>query len=119
MAVGEAVGCIIGYNAFTPTTLSAALPLLRLHSSHLSVAPASLLAVALPSVYTAGGPVGPSGKALLGWLGPRFESASALLSLQKLWSVETVLFVTVSLTINETLKWFSSLPISVQESFRW
>ena len=34
----------------------------------------------------------PSGKAL-GWYaeGPRFESASALLSPQKLWSVDTVL----------------------------
>ena len=30
--------------------------------------------------------------------GPRFESASALLSLQKLWSVDTVLSVTLSLT---------------------
>ena len=37
-------------------------------------------------------PVWPSGKAL-GWQaeGPRFESASALLSLQKLGSVDTVL----------------------------
>ena len=37
-------------------------------------------------------PVWPSGKAL-GWQaeGPQFESASALLSLQKLWSVDTVL----------------------------
>ena len=37
-------------------------------------------------------PVWPSGKAL-GWQaeGPRFESTSALLSLQKLWSVDTVL----------------------------
>ena len=36
--------------------------------------------------------VWPSGKAL-GWYaeGPRFESTSALLSLQKLWSVDTVL----------------------------
>ena len=30
------------------------------------------------------------------------ESASALLSLQKLWSVDTVLFVTLSLTVKET-----------------
>ena len=38
-----------------------------------------------------GVPVWPSGKAL-GWQakGLRFESASALLSLQKLWSVDTV-----------------------------
>ena len=37
-------------------------------------------------------PAWPSGKALV-WKaeGPRFESASALLSLQKLWSVDTVL----------------------------
>ena len=37
-------------------------------------------------------PVWPSGKAL-DWQaeGPRFESASALLHLQKLWSVDTVL----------------------------
>ena len=45
------------------------------------------------SVYTtACEPVWPSGKAL-GWKaeGLRFESASALLSLQKLWSVDTVL----------------------------
>jgi len=37
-------------------------------------------------------PVWPSGK-VLGWQaeGPRFESASALLSLQQLWSVDTVL----------------------------
>ena len=37
-------------------------------------------------------PVWPSGKAL-GWKaeGPGFESALALLSLQKLWSVDTVL----------------------------
>ena len=36
-------------------------------------------------------PIWPRGKAL-GWKaeGPRFESASALLSLQKLWSVDTV-----------------------------
>ena len=57
----------------------------------------------------------PSGKAL-GWKaeGPRFESASALLSLQKFWSVDTVLIVTLSLTINETLKWLSSLLILMQ-----
>ena len=37
-------------------------------------------------------PVWPSGKAL-GWYaeGPRFESASALLSLRKSWSVDTVM----------------------------
>ena len=40
-------------------------------------------------------PVWSSGKAL-GWQaeGPRFESASALLSLQKLWSVDIVLWFT-------------------------
>ena len=31
-------------------------------------------------------------------------------SLQKLWSVDTVLFVTLSLRIYETLKWLPSLP---------
>ena len=53
-------------------------------------------------------PVWPSGKAL-GWYteGHRFESASAVLSLQKLWSVDTCL-VNLSLTINKTLKWLSS-----------
>ena len=64
-------------------------------------------------------PVWPSGKAL-GWEaeGPRFESASALLSLQKLRSAGHCL-VTLSLTINETLKWLSSLPVLIQESFWW
>ena len=39
-------------------------------------------------------PVWPSGKALGWWAeGPRFESASALLSLQKLWSVDAVLWL--------------------------
>ena len=63
--------------------------------------------------------VWPSGKAL-GWQaeGPRFESASALLSLEKL-SVDTVPFGTLSLTINETLKWLLSLPILMQESLWW
>ena len=48
-------------------------------------------------------PVWPSGKAL-GWYaqGPRFEFASALLSLQKLWSLDSL--VSLSLTVNETLK---------------
>ena len=41
----------------------------------------------------------------------------ATLSLQKLRSVDTVIIVTLSLAINETLKWLSSLPISLQESF--
>ena len=41
-------------------------------------------------------PFWPSGKTL-GWYakGPRFESVSALLSLQKLWFVDTVLIVTL------------------------
>ena len=88
-------------------------------------------------------PVWSSGKAL-GWEveGPRFDSASALPSLQKgchLWTPSrdfvphtlrlSFLFkkvvicghrlVTLSLTINETLKWLSSLPILMQESFWW
>ena len=51
--------------------------------------------------------------------GPWFDSASALLCLQKLWSVDTVLFVTLFLRINETVKWLSSLPTLMQESFWW
>ena len=39
-------------------------------------------------------------------------------SLERLWSVNTV-FVTLSLTVNKTLKWLSSLPILMQESFWW
>ena len=43
-------------------------------------------------LLTNSGPVWPSGKAV-GWQveGPRFDTASALLSLQKLWFVDTVL----------------------------
>ena len=40
-------------------------------------------------------------------------------SFQKLWSVDTVLSVTLFLTVNETLKWLSSLPIFMQGSFWW
>ena len=43
---------------------------------------------------------------------------TALLSLQKLSFVDTV-NVILSLTINEALKWFSSLPILKLESFWW
>ena len=59
----------------------------------------------------AGEPVWPSGKA-----GKQRDLGSnhalALLSLQKLWSVDTV-------TINKTLKWLASLSILMQESFWW
>ena len=71
-------------------------------------------------LHPLGKPVWPSSKAI-GWYeaeGPLFESASALLFLQKLWSVDSCL-VTLSFTINETLKWLSSLPILMQESFWW
>ena len=45
------------------------------------------------------------------WARSWFDSASAaLLSLQKLWFMNNV-FLTLPLTINETLKWLSSLPI--------
>ena len=58
-------------------------------------------------------PVWPSGEyKALGWSaeGPVLDSASAVLSLsEKLWFVDTV--VTLSLTMNQTLTWFSSLPI--------
>ena len=65
-------------------------------------------------------PVSRFGQAV-GWKaeGFRFESASVLLSLQRLWSVDTVMFVTLSLTVNETLKWLLLLPILTQESFWW
>ena len=50
-------------------------------------------------------PVWPSSKAL-DWQAerPLFKSASAILFLQKLWPLDTVLFVTLFLTVNETLK---------------
>ena len=58
--------------------------------------------------------VWPSGKAL-GWQaeGPWFKSALALLSLQKLWFMDTV-FVILLPTVNDTLKWLSSLPALMQ-----
>ena len=56
-------------------------------------------------------PVWPSGKE------PRFESVSALLFLQVM--VCGHCRVTLSLTVNETLKWLPSLPILMQESFWW
>ena len=61
---------------------------------------------------TPGAAVWPSGKALglVSTEGLRFESASAILSLQKLWSVDTVLLVTLSLTINETLNGSRGCP---------
>ena len=40
-------------------------------------------------------------------------------SSERLRFVDTVLFVTVSHTITETLKWLSSLPVLMQESFWW
>ena len=49
-------------------------------------------------------PVWPSDKAIWGWYagGPQFDSASAVLSLQKVWFMDTA-FVTLPLTVNETL----------------
>ena len=47
----------------------------------------------------------------------RFRFGSPFSS-KRLWFVDTV-FVTLSLTINETLKWLSSLPILMEESFWW
>ena len=66
-----------------------------------------------------GEPVWPSGKAL-GWEveGPRFSIALALLSLQKGCGLWTLLCDCPSLP-TESLKWLSSLPILVQESFWW
>ena len=55
------------------------------------------------AIVTSCEPVWPNGKPL-GWQaeGPRFDSASALLSLQKLWSVDSL--VTFSLTIDDLRK---------------
>ena len=39
-------------------------------------------------------------------------------SSKMLWCVDMHCLVTLSLTVNETLKWLSSLPILMQESFR-
>ena len=47
-----------------------------------------------------------------------FDSASALLSLQTLWFMDTVV-VTLPLTVNETLKWLPQLPILMQTSLWW
>ena len=66
-------------------------------------------------------PVWPSGKAL-GWLteGPRFDTASALLSLQKGCGLSGLSCDPVCPSLStETLKWLSSLPILMQESFWW
>ena len=61
-----------------------------------------------------GEPVWPSGKAL-GWevaeAGPRFDTASALLSLQKGCGLWTLSCDCPSL-LTETVKWLSSLPIA-------
>ena len=51
--------------------------------------------------------------------GPRLDSASAVpFSSKRLWFVDS-LVVTLSLTINETLKCLLSLSILMQESFWW
>ena len=49
--------------------------------------------------------------------GPRFDSFSALRSLQNFWLMDTVLWLCLS--INEKLKRLSSLPILMQASFWW
>ena len=58
-------------------------------------------------------PSWPSGKAE----GLRLDSSSAVLSLPEKVLVCGHCLVTLSLTINETLKWLLSLPILMQESF--
>ena len=50
---------------------------------------------------------------------PRFDSASGLLYQDSGVVVYGHCLVTLLLTINETLKWLSSLPILMQESFWW
>ena len=47
-------------------------------------------------------------------------ASETLLSLQKLWFMDTgclELFVTLPRTINELLKWLTSLPVLMQKSF--
>ena len=67
-------------------------------------------------LFFPGEPVWPSGKAKAE--GPRFDTASAVLSLQKGCGLWTVLWLCPSLP-TETLKWLSSLPIFMWKSFWW
>ena len=60
-------------------------------------------------------PVWPSGKA-----GKQKDLGSNLLRLSFLFKSSGLwTLVTLPLTINETLKWLSSLPVLMQESFWW
>ena len=60
------------------------------------------------------------GTELPGAEGPRVDSVSALLSLQKGCGLWTHCLATLFLTVNETVKWLSSLPVlKMQESFWW
>ena len=51
--------------------------------------------------------------------GPSLDSASAVLFFKKVVVCGHSLVVTLPLTINDTLKWLSSLPILMQVSFWW
>ena len=66
-------------------------------------------------------PVWPSGKALgtmvSGRTSVRYRFGTPFSS-KRLWFVDTVLWLCLSLP-TETLKWLSSLPILMQESFWW
>ena len=67
-----------------------------------------------------GEPVWPSGKALLRLVSGR---TSVRYRFGSPFSSKVVVcghcLVTLSLTVNETLKWLSSLPILMQKSFWW
>ena len=59
-----------------------------------------------------------SGLAVRRWFGKRKDLGSAFLSFQKLWFVDTVLWLCPSLP-SETLKCLPSLPILMHKSFWW
>ena len=72
------------------------------------------------TLYALREPVWPSGKALGSEAeGHQFESAHFGSPFSSKVVVCGHCLVTLSLTINETLKWLSSLSILMQESFRW
>ena len=80
--------------------------------------PLSLPSLQSPTPYKTSIRAWPSSKALLSWYRDDISSISplALLSLQKLWSADTVLWHCPS----QWMQWLSSLPIWMQKSFwRW
>ena len=67
-----------------------------------------------------GEPGWPSGKALLRLVSKRTSARFRFISpLSSIFVVCGHCLVTLSLTVNETLKWLASLPVLMQESFWW